>query len=518
MISIGNSGSCSLIAVGTPGTSINSTCVTFVFGDLCNLATERGPNDDIIVKIIGVVQETTQTHPIISATTELNYNNQTIVTSHNTTVQLVTPQLDCTIGANTSVISAGSVIRYEIAINHTGDSSSAAYNISVSMGNTPYIVFLPGCTPTYPLVVDIGTNGNVTVTGPIMRLNNTFIFTLCALVLPDCPLSSTIEFDFTLIYHSAPVTPGLPVRIGNVTHTSTFVTPNVTNVGVIGGTSNFPLIPGNHNVSLGDIITIISTIKFPAGTTINPSFSLTLPSEGNIVIIIVVVITPYTPDIIPVPFDSNNDGINDTVRLEFPPVLVYPFPIEFNITTEVRVITVNTSITPTLPHCCGCTCGFQQYNNSNANNETVSDTQIIPIWVNPLPVPTTYNITTDKNTPIVIDLVTGNTSPGQTYGPDVVRNYTQPSYGTVTTPYNTSIIVNSSTAILNVTYTPGLNFVGNDSFYYEIVNGIGGSGTTVVIIIVNPKDFPPVPGSDHFETPRNNPIECDVLTNDSDIV
>ena len=82
----------------------------------------------------------------------------------------------------------------------------------------------------------------------------------------------------------------------------------------------------------------------------------------------------------------------------------------------------------------------------------------------------------------------------------------------VSSPANGSTSSNGST----ITYTPNLDFNGNDSFSYTVSDGVGGSASATVNITVNPVNDAPNAIDDSAAVSTNNSITIDVLSNDSD--
>jgi hypothetical protein len=68
-----------------------------------------------------------------------------------------------------------------------------------------------------------------------------------------------------------------------------------------------------------------------------------------------------------------------------------------------------------------------------------------------------------------------------------------------------------------ITYTPGANFHGVDSFAYTIADGNGGAGTATVTVTIRPVNDPPKAGADFTETNEDMPLTFAPLANDSDV-
>jgi len=81
--------------------------------------------------------------------------------------------------------------------------------------------------------------------------------------------------------------------------------------------------------------------------------------------------------------------------------------------------------------------------------------------------------TTEEDTPIIIDTLLNDTDADG--DPLTVSIISAASYGT--------LVVNPDETI---TYTPNVNYNGNDSFTYQIDDGNGGTSTATVDVVVNP--------------------------------
>ena len=84
----------------------------------------------------------------------------------------------------------------------------------------------------------------------------------------------------------------------------------------------------------------------------------------------------------------------------------------------------------------------------------------------------------------------------------------------VVDPANGSVQLNTDGTF---TYTPNLNFVGSDSFTYEINDGNGGTDQAIANITVNPVNDTPVATDEPFATNEDVVLTGNVLDNDTDI-
>ncbi len=114
--------------------------------------------------------------------------------------------------------------------------------------------------------------------------------------------------------------------------------------------------------------------------------------------------------------------------------------------------------------------------------------------------------TTDKNTAIVIEVLTNDDDGGLGFDLTKLRIVTYPANGGVT--------VNSTTG--EVTYTPTNNYSGTDQFVYETCNTKSLCDQATVTITVQDVNQPPVAGDDVASTPENTDVIIDVVANDND--
>jgi len=117
---------------------------------------------------------------------------------------------------------------------------------------------------------------------------------------------------------------------------------------------------------------------------------------------------------------------------------------------------------------------------------------------------------TNEDTPVVIAVLANDTDP------DAPANDIDP--GTVqiggTGPANGDAVVNGDGT---VTYTPNLNFNGNDSFTYVVRDTLGAfSNVATVSVTVNPVPDAPTANNDAASVNINNSVIINVLANDTD--
>jgi|GEM_PF-1028335 len=123
---------------------------------------------------------------------------------------------------------------------------------------------------------------------------------------------------------------------------------------------------------------------------------------------------------------------------------------------------------------------------------------------NRAPVAKNDSAITDQNTPVTIDVVSNDTDLDDNIDSNTVTIQTSPAGGTA--------IVNEGGTI---TYTPGPEFSGTDSFTYTVSDG-GGAASNEATVTINPSNLPPVAKDDKAVTGPNTPVTINVLANDTD--
>ena len=154
------------------------------------------------------------------------------------------------------------------------------------------------------------------------------------------------------------------------------------------------------------------------------------------------------------------------------------------------------------------------YNGPDSFTYTISDGKggtdaaTVSVTVNPVndpPVAGNDSATTDEDTAVTVPVLTKVADVEQ--DSLSVTNVSDPANGSAT-------ITDAGTT---VTYTPGLNYNGPDSFTYTISDGNGGTDTATVNITVIPVNDPPVAANDSDSTSQDTAVEISVLDNDTDV-
>lgn len=128
-------------------------------------------------------------------------------------------------------------------------------------------------------------------------------------------------------------------------------------------------------------------------------------------------------------------------------------------------------------------------------------------YASPWPVATTDNVTVDKNSTISISVLENDTGTGLLISQ--IDNWSENGGQSVIDSTNKKI-----------TYTPAPNYVGSDTFWYDMIDNQGRTNSAAVQITVNESNLPPSSDAWPTATPdsvtvlKNNSIAIDVLVND----
>jgi len=204
---------------------------------------------------------------------------------------------------------------------------------------------------------------------------------------------------------------------------------------------------------------------------------------------------PVTVDILFNDYDIDGFLEEDSVRETVPPD---------HGTTSVNLITGEMTYYPDPGYF-----GTDTFEYEVCDNDTLCDRAIVTIDIFALtpPVAEDDETSTEKNTPIDIDILWND------YDLDGVI---VPSTVTITTPPGDGTITNIDSVTGEVTYLPDLDFLGVDTFEYEVCDDDGLCDTALVTVTVF-ELLPPVAGDDEETTGQNLPVDIDVLFNDYDL-
>jgi len=151
---------------------------------------------------------------------------------------------------------------------------------------------------------------------------------------------------------------------------------------------------------------------------------------------------------------------------------------------------------------------FTYYANDGKDNSAETLVTITVVPVNDPPIAVNDAIITNEDTPVKITVLSNDTDVDETLKGSMIIIVTQPVHGTVAVNKNNG----------KVTYTPSLNYYGNDSFTYKLKDSGGAfSNVATVTITVNPVNDMPIAAPDQVTTPEDVPVVISVSGNDTDV-
>lgn len=515
--SIVNVGSCASLVAGSTGALIDlngdgwNEIADLTFNKLCNHNDgQDNDRDQITVEVLVAVVDVPSNLPGTNFTIPaiIQYNN--VSSSSNViSLNLVQPELQFTITPDITTVSANGLVRFSAHVNHSSTSSASAYSLSLVSAHSSFVQFVPDCTPAQPLSARF-LNDTVEVDAANLVRSNVLQFDVCARVSPTVVSSSNFNLSFTFAYLSAPSVNNPSGRQFNVTVSEAYSTVPVVQTVAVASTSNFPGVPGNHNVSENDVVILESIIMFPAGKTLISNFTLTVPVSPILTVLnSTVSSTPGVTRSVSSSVPGVTASIVDrTVSLNFQSSeLDFTAPLNVTVTTAIAVGSTTVS---------GVAIVEQFFDGLNSDNAAVSTKSNVSIYVNPLPDAPNIVVNTPKNTPVDIEIWTESSDP-QKLRPDSLYVFTQPTNGTSVRNGNETIY-NATSAMSIITYTPALNTDGLDSFTYSVKNTINGVATGTIFITVDYIDYPPVITHAIYYTYENVPIEINLLSHAFDVV
>lgn len=115
-------------------------------------------------------------------------------------------------------------------------------------------------------------------------------------------------------------------------------------------------------------------------------------------------------------------------------------------------------------------------------------------------------VSTPKNVAVAVAVVANDTDTGATIDPSTVTVTTAPTHGTAAPTAGTPG---------SVTYTPAADYIGADSFAYQVCDSASRCASATVHVTVTDNE-PPNVAADSAHTPVATPVSVDVTANDSD--
>lgn len=147
---------------------------------------------------------------------------------------------------------------------------------------------------------------------------------------------------------------------------------------------------------------------------------------------------------------------------------------------------------------------FIDYQIIDANGEASEASVFLNIIGNEAPIAENDSTQTITNRAVEINVLANDTDPeGDTLSIDAILR----------APNNGTLSINNN----QITYTPSLNFSGNDDFIYQINDNKGGVSSATVFITVR-TNTQPIAHNDFSNTPLNQTLLFNVTENDEDSV
>ncbi|MBW7864418.1 MAG: tandem-95 repeat protein, partial [Candidatus Hydrogenedentes bacterium] len=204
--------------------------------------------------------------------------------------------------------------------------------------------------------------------------------------------------------------------------------------------------------------------------------------------------------------DSDVDGAPDPAT-----VTVIDGPAHGSVTVDPETGAV--TYTPDL-HYNGTDSFIYEVTDDGAPVPLLSDTATVSLTilaVNDPPAAVDDTAATDEDTPVVVYVLANDS--------DVDGNLVVSSLAVVTAPAHGTAVVDTDTGL--ITYTPGLNYYGGDSFVYRITDDgaplPAEFSTATVTVTVNPVNDAPVANDDTATTNEDTSVVVAVLANDTDV-
>jgi hypothetical protein len=139
-------------------------------------------------------------------------------------------------------------------------------------------------------------------------------------------------------------------------------------------------------------------------------------------------------------------------------------------------------------------------------------TATVALTVSPVadpPQPADDSFSVSKNTAEMIDVAANDSDPDG----DLVEGSANTTCPTCSLPDHGNL-ANQGNGIF--TYTPDLDYVGADSFVYQICDQLDACATATATITVGTTNEPPVANNDSASTFEDTPVNIDVAANDTD--
>ncbi|HEX5220995.1 MAG TPA: Ig-like domain-containing protein [Verrucomicrobiae bacterium] len=296
--------------------------------------------------------------------------------------------------------------------------------------------------------------------------------------------TSTCTFTVTVRDNQGPAVTCPPNIVVNAApgQCTSNVTFSVTAIDGCGSVTNLVSVPASGSPFPVGVTTVTNTATDSSGNPSTCTFTVTVrdvqPPTINCPANISVVTEPGQPSTNVTFSVTASDVCGSVTNLVSVPASGSAFPI--GVTTVTNTATDN-----------------------SGNTSTCTFTVTVTPGNNP-PVANGQNLTTPEDTALPISLT----------GSDLDGNPL--TYILVSGPAN-GLLSGFNTNTGTLTYTPGTNFNGGDSFTFRVNDGTTNSASATVSITITPVNDAPVAVSDFATTPKNIPLTLFVLLNDYDV-
>lgn len=153
--------------------------------------------------------------------------------------------------------------------------------------------------------------------------------------------------------------------------------------------------------------------------------------------------------------------------------------------------------------------GADSFSYQICDTSGACDTATVVVTVNPVndpPVANPDSAATDEDTPVTVNATANDT--------DIDGNLMPSSAAIVSGPSHGSVVSNGDGTF---TYTPALDYSGNDSFTYQVCDTAGLCSSTTVTIAVASLNDPPVANDDSVTTQEDVAVTINAAANDADV-
>lgn len=343
--------------------------ISFDLGDITNYpdGNSRHVNDTVVFEVVALVVNASSnvagkqlnSYAAFSYT-GVNWNN---TVSPAVTVVVVEPRLNISVVPNpTANLQASDIVTYTVTVQHTSQSTSAAFGLSIIDLLMPSLLLVDGSvssTAGFPVTSIVDDAKTVNVFHDIYLLGAAPITVTYRINITTWAVSNDIiaNRDF-VVFSSAPLGPYNSANLRNRTSTATSdIRIRASNMTTSLNTS-VPETPGTL-VTISELITLTANISLPYATTRDIKYTLTIPSTLNGKFGILrgtVTHMPASADARAFPKltkgsvvsgqDSNEDNILDTIVFTFGDVVNTPHTTgELNaLVVDVLVVVLNVDV------------------------------------------------------------------------------------------------------------------------------------------------------------------------------